>query len=375
MITLENYVLENEISDVTIMDVYAEQAIAEMNVISSLLDCYCKQEMIQEYTSTDGSEFGVFMEGEKWDKFKSGASETWNKFKDFLKGAAEAFIVAVQTVIAKIRKVPANTIKASIDKLRETMDTDQNIAIRGVNAHFVDDLDNLIAAANKIGVEMYDLKLATDNGSSVTSAKFESILKTIKEIESDYDISNSGIIKRGKERRNKDENTSTTMSINDIDQYINDTLAKLEQNKTIETLNDLIKTYKKLIKADAKAVKSANADLYNDIKDSKDGIYNPANMKKVVNVMKLISREMTILVSEYSRVINSILTKANKEIKKYGQSDAAMVGMNPKDAKEANDYIETRKTQAKEAKEDKAKIPANSDTYADADDAYDKLYG
>jgi hypothetical protein len=251
MITLENYVLEQEINDVTFIDAYAEQAIAEMNVISSLLDCYCKQELITEYTSTDASEFGVFQEGEKWDKFKAGASEKWNNVKEFFRKAVEAFIVAVQTVIAKLTKVPTKTIKANIDKLRETMDTDQNIAIRGVNTHFDEDLAALCEAGGKIAAEMLDLKLSTDNGSKMTSAKFQSLLTTIENVEKEYKISAGDTIARGKARRNKDENTSTTMSINDIDIYINKTLGKLEENQTIKKLNDMIKDYKKLIKADA----------------------------------------------------------------------------------------------------------------------------
>jgi hypothetical protein len=91
--------------------------------------------------------------------------------------------------------------------------------------------------------------------------------------------------------------------------------------------------------------------------------------------MKLISRELTIIVGDYSKVINSILKKANAEIKKNGESDRAMVGMHPSDAKDAADYIETRKTQAAEAEEDKKKKPVGKEDYSDEDDAYDKLYG
>lgn len=89
--TLQNYVLEQEINNTSIGDIYVEQAIAEFEVACAVLECYQKEEILLEYASSDISEFGIFQEG-AWDKVK----ETGGKAKEGLKKAGHAVKTALK---------------------------------------------------------------------------------------------------------------------------------------------------------------------------------------------------------------------------------------------------------------------------------------
>lgn len=61
---MSDYILEQDISSASVMDIELQQAYAEMEVACALMDCYMKRELIMEYASCDVSEFGIFMESE-----------------------------------------------------------------------------------------------------------------------------------------------------------------------------------------------------------------------------------------------------------------------------------------------------------------------
>lgn len=59
---ISDYILEQDISIATCDDIEIAQCFAEMEVMSALVECYIKQDIIQEYCSGDISEFDVYME-------------------------------------------------------------------------------------------------------------------------------------------------------------------------------------------------------------------------------------------------------------------------------------------------------------------------
>ena len=63
-IKISDYIMEQEISNASVADIELARCFAEMEVISALIDCYAKQEIIAEYSSTDISEFGIFQEAD-----------------------------------------------------------------------------------------------------------------------------------------------------------------------------------------------------------------------------------------------------------------------------------------------------------------------
>ena len=97
MVSLKNYLLEQEISDASMDDVALEQAIAEFEVATALLECELKYEMIMENTDTPIENYDVFMENDLGDAFKGAGKAVGNFFSKFgksvgrgAKGSAEA---------------------------------------------------------------------------------------------------------------------------------------------------------------------------------------------------------------------------------------------------------------------------------------------
>ena len=141
MITLENYVLEQEINDSSFFDVVLEQAVAEFEVASAILDCAIKQEMIQEYTSTDVLEFGVFQEGEKWDKFKAKTKGKWSDFKAFLERAWKMLVAAIDKFIDSLSHT---NFKNLIKKVEKDVPDDATFDIDTSAIHRFQDVETYI---------------------------------------------------------------------------------------------------------------------------------------------------------------------------------------------------------------------------------------
>jgi hypothetical protein len=94
---LENFILEEEISDASVSDIAFEQAVANLNVVSSLLDCYDKEEAIVEYLTKQNIDAEVYMEGNLKD------------IGNFLKGVAD-----------KAKDTVKEKVDAGIDKAKST---------------------------------------------------------------------------------------------------------------------------------------------------------------------------------------------------------------------------------------------------------------
>lgn len=94
---ISDWILEQDISTASCDDIELAQCFAEMEVLSALMECYAKQELIQEYCSGDIREFDIYMEsGDEADaEPEEGSSESSddsgdkksNKFKGFMSGA------------------------------------------------------------------------------------------------------------------------------------------------------------------------------------------------------------------------------------------------------------------------------------------------
>ena len=72
---ISDWILEQDISTASCDDIGLAQCFAEMEVLSALMECYAKQELIQEYCSGDIREFDVYMEsGDEADAEPEGES-------------------------------------------------------------------------------------------------------------------------------------------------------------------------------------------------------------------------------------------------------------------------------------------------------------
>ena len=94
-IKISDYIMEQEISNASVDDIELARCFAEMEVISAMINCYAKQEIITEYTSTDISEFGIFQEAdgaEEAGSEEAGSEDTKKKKDNLFKRAGQGFI-------------------------------------------------------------------------------------------------------------------------------------------------------------------------------------------------------------------------------------------------------------------------------------------
>lgn len=93
---LSNYIMEQDINDVSVMDIYSEQALAEFNVASALADAYIKQTMMLEYAAN--------IEDVSEDFIQEATDGTKKKFPNVFKIVGKAIVSAVMFVVRKIQE-------------------------------------------------------------------------------------------------------------------------------------------------------------------------------------------------------------------------------------------------------------------------------
>lgn len=119
---LSNYIMEQDINDVSVMDIYSEQALAEFNVASALADAYIKQTMMLEYAAN--------IEDVSEDFIQEATDGTKKKFPNVFKIVGKAIVSAVMFVIRKIQefftkiklKFTKNRLEKAVKKGEKTGD-------------------------------------------------------------------------------------------------------------------------------------------------------------------------------------------------------------------------------------------------------------
>lgn len=121
--TLDNYIMESEINDATVGDIYVEQALAEMEVAYALASSYIKDSMYVEYLAEmNGMDVQTYMEsGDDTDlsdkksigeRIKSGASAVGKFFK--------SIAVAILTALSNFwHFITEKSLKTCIKKLEQ----------------------------------------------------------------------------------------------------------------------------------------------------------------------------------------------------------------------------------------------------------------
>lgn len=119
---LSNYIMEQDINDVSVMDIYSEQALAEFNVASALADAYIKQTMMLEYAAN--------IEDVSEDFIQEATDGTKKKFPNVFKIVGKAIVSAVMFVVRKIQefftkiklKFTKNRLEKAVKKGEKTGD-------------------------------------------------------------------------------------------------------------------------------------------------------------------------------------------------------------------------------------------------------------
>lgn len=93
---LSNYIMEQDINDVSVMDIYSEQTLAEFNVASALADAYIKQTMMLEYAAN--------IEDVSEDFIQEATDGTKKKFPNIFKIVGKAIVSAIMFVVRKVQE-------------------------------------------------------------------------------------------------------------------------------------------------------------------------------------------------------------------------------------------------------------------------------
>lgn len=118
---ISDWILEQDISTASCDDIELAQCFAEMEVLSALMECYAKQELIQEYCSGDIREFDIYMESgdetgaEPEEESSEGSDDSGEKkskkFKGFMSGAKETAKKWWGSVIDLIKNIGTLIVK------------------------------------------------------------------------------------------------------------------------------------------------------------------------------------------------------------------------------------------------------------------------
>lgn len=122
---LSNYIMEQDINDVSVMDIYSEQTLAEFNVASALADAYIKQTMMLEYAAN--------IEDVSEDFIQEATDGTKKKFPNVFKAVWETLKSAVKFIISKITgfftKIKLKFQKKKIETAVVTVAKQENIPV------------------------------------------------------------------------------------------------------------------------------------------------------------------------------------------------------------------------------------------------------
>lgn len=315
---MSDYILEQDISSASVMDIEIQQAYAEMAVASALMDCYLKQATIMEYASCDASEFGVFVESDdstsKESKgFINTIKNAWNKFINWIKSTFKALVMAIskkspEKTLYYLEKCPDDaTFKLSAPVLRNIDSF----------THLYDALDDLLKVLES-GPEYFD------------TATCQSIIDTVD-----------------RWFKTDDKGKPKTATLEDIDEgsavytkgELIRVLKKMNDQDPVKKTKELYKKMEKSLQVNKKDYDDVNsldgipADFYKDkkgagengqftkkqmgqIKYAYDAKVRKEDMDLVKEAVNKTGRAVVDLTRSLNAVFDEVVRKAYKESKK-----------------------------------------------------------
>lgn len=265
--TINEYILEQDISSATCSDIEIEQAFAEMSVLSEMCRCYEKAQMFAEYASEPSvvTSCGIFMESDT----DAGANEEKKK-KTF-----KEYIVSIGKVISglwgKFLDIFKNIFSSQMMKILNKMPAD-TIIYNGTNTN--DSINNKMSG---IVIFAEDINATLEMVSDFTNAVKSSDVETIKKF-AEPGYVNSMRVEKVKESRITHNNPSIITKesmIAIVDQ--------LNQAKTYSKAKNLMSQISSIadngdINIDVSLLKSAVKNISTQIKEVTDSTYRIYNL-------------------------------------------------------------------------------------------------
>ena len=320
--TLDNYIMESEINDATVGDIYVEQALAEMEVAYALASSYTKDAMFVEYMAemngVDIYQEGFFQEadddgklagfknklkdigsgiGDKAKDFGSKIKEAPGRVLEFLKKVASAIATAASNLF---HFVTEKSIKTCIKKL-EASNKESKLS---VPKHLKTAVDVVLKNTNQFLEDIDDLAVRVSPGWTKTIEDPE--LSKLKEIT----VSKENVI-------------MTTDELLVIFKKLDSAEVSKQIKGAIKKAKEIVKQCEDQRKKDAKSI-----DKWKDRREFNKELH--ANSK---NALKEIKERGAAIIKAYSQTIRDYRTLANQILKKENVYSKAEKAYNKKTGK------------------------------------------
>jgi hypothetical protein len=300
--TLDNYIMESEINDATVGDIYVEQALAEMEVAYALASSYAKDAMFVEYMAelygVDVIQEGYYQEadddekvpfkermaklGEKAKNLGGKIKEAPGKALEFIKSVGKAILTALSNFWHFITE---RSLKTCIKKLHAL----PNELTFPVPVHLKTAVGELLEKTNKFA-DLVDYLIKNETSSPQKYDRQESFIK--------HELLNKPNMKA-------DVSSAELVGI----------LEELVGADVTGKVKDLVKKYKQSLKDVDKAFKDEikAVEDKDERKDFKDSYKKRVKMDK--EDLKNIKDRAKDIVSAYAQLIREFRTVANHVVK------------------------------------------------------------
>lgn len=295
MITLENFVLEQEISQCDVYDIFIEQALSEIDVACALLDTYAKNQAIMEYCAERNIDARVILEAADSDTETSDDSSDSKKKGKFNIGnaidkAIDAVVTCFKMLYAKLTRVPTKVLRKKLNNLT-VKNVEANIrndsrgvqALR-VNVNIAKDFENF-CKEQFLEVQTFNYLITADaDKNPYKTDAFDNFLEKTKGAEDKY------VSQNYKDSSVKDIKELTADEFDEL------FLQPLETYGVEKKFGEIIKLASKFTKISKKA-----------------GEIDAAKARAVAARLRRIASICTIYISEYSKLCNKIIGEAASE--------------------------------------------------------------
>lgn len=315
--TLDNYIMESEINDATVGDIYVEQALAEMEVAYALASSYTKDAMFVEYMAemegidiyqegffqeADGDDDGRFAKfknklkdigsgiGDKAKDFGGKVKEAPGKVWEFLKKVASAIATAASNLF---HFVTEKSLKTCIKRL-EASGKESNLS---VPKHLKTAVD----------VVLKNTKNFLEDINSLATRVSPGWTNTIE----DPELSNLKKITESKE--------TVVMTTDELLVIFK----KLDSAEVTKQIKGAIKKAKEIVKQ-CEDQRKKDAKTYDKWKDRRE--FNKELHGNNKNALKEIKERGAAIIKAYSQTIRDYRTLANKILKQeniYSKAEKA----------------------------------------------------
>lgn len=316
--TLDNYIMESEINDATVGDIYVEQALAEMEVAYALASSYTKDAMFVEYMAelygVDVIQEGYYQEADDDEKvpFKERMAKLGERAKDFGGKVKEApgkvweFIKKVASAIATAASnlfhfVTEKSLKTCIKRL-EASGKESNLS---VPKHLKSAVDVVLKNTNNFLKDIDDLAVRVSPGYTNT-------------IE-DPELSNLEKITESKETV-----VMTTDELLVIFKKLDSAEVGKQIKGAIKKAKEIVKQCEDQRKKDAKSI-----DKWKDRREFNKELHG--NNK---NALKEIKERGALIIKAYSQTIRDYRALANKILKQENVYSKAAKAYNKRTGKQ-----------------------------------------